>query len=541
MQAHELIQNLFHELNREHADLQRPLPLDQAGAEWQVAADEVNAFLGQVVATLTTLDRAVTTMGVKEALHVLQLRRLTAIMEGQNSDVKRLSEGTEELARGVTKVAEDTHQAAEAAGRMREAGERSLEAVTLILGAIDQVEGQAKAVQDSFAHLVEQTRQAAAGLKAVQGVAGTSRLLALNAAIQAAHANDRSFAVVAQEMRRLADRTEQLVKQIEQQVASMETAIATMSDATAAMAETAARTGSQAREATGGLNQVQVLLNEVSGAVESIAAVAEEQAAATEEMAATAQDLNGRIQEASESMNLTRNLAVSEITEQAQAALGRFYIGSQADRMRMLLKGAVEEAEAILERAVAGREVRLEDLWDYQYQEIKGSAIASLGRLFRVDRVPPQGFTPPKYRTGYDHLIDRPLIDVMDRTIAEGGLQFSTVLDLNAFTVAHGRNMAADWTGNHEQDLRTNRIKRLFNTDPSPRKAARVGLPPALIDKLLITRQDLAGLPGQPAERPFLLQTYALDSGDVVLAMAMPLYVRGRQWGAIRIGYQPKM
>lgn len=498
---------------------------------------EVKQFVERVANVLTTLDQAITKMGVKEALHVLQIRRLTELMDAQNEDIQRLGTGVEDLAQGVTRVAQDTHEAAEAAALMKEAGSQSLQRLDEVLGSVGSLEVEAREAQQTVANLVEETRTAAEGLKAIRGVAATSQLLALNAAIQAAHASDKAFAVVAQEMRRLADRTEHLGKQIETQVAGMEGAIAAAATAMKTMAERAAQTGSKAREASGGLTHVQELLNNVSDSVQSIAAVAEEQAAATEEMSATAQDLGQRVKGVTDSLSLTRNLGISEVTEQAQAALGQFRIGSQADRVRTLVDQAASRVESTVESLLDRGAVGRNDLWDYNYQEIKGSQIASLGRLFRVDRVPPEGFVPPKYRTAYDQKIDQPLIDLMDKVIAEGGLQFCTVLDLNAFTIAHGRNMVRDWTGDHEQDLRGNRIKRLFTADPNARKAARVSLPAHLADRERITERDLAATPGPEGNRPFLLQTYALDSGDVVLALSMPLYIQGRRWGTIRVGY----
>ncbi|MFZ5816372.1 MAG: methyl-accepting chemotaxis protein [Bacillota bacterium] len=526
-------------LNQEHADLRAPVDLGGPDSD-RAAAGELQAFLARVTEVLTTLDKAVGKMGVKEALHVLQIRRLSQILQEQTGDVGRLTSSLSEVAAGVTRVAEDTHQAAEAAERMRTTGAESLQVMGGVLEAVYAMEGDVLKVQEAVALLVRQTDAAGDRLKAIRTVAGTSRLLALNAAIQAAHASDRSFAVVAQEMRRLSDRTDQLVREIEEQVSGMEGAITAAGEAIQTMSATASRAGNQARTASEGLAAVHGMLGEVSAAVQSIAAVAEEQAAATEEMTGTARDLEGRIGAASASMELTRNLSVSDVTEQAQAALGRFNIGSQSDRMRALLDRAASEIEATVERLVAQGAVPLSDLWDVRYKEIKGAEIAGLARLFRVDRVPPEGFNPPKYRTSYDQKIDLPLMEIADRYIHEGNLHFCALVDLNAFVIAHGRNSAQDWTGNYEQDLRGNRIKRIFTQDANNRYGARVGLPPALQDKPLIGPAEHARLPGPERIRPFLLQAYAQDSGAVVLSLNMPLFVQGRRWATVRIAYQPE-
>lgn len=531
--------SLFRTLNQEHANLRNPIYLAEADPQLEAADREISAFLDQVVGLLTTLERAISTMGVKEALNLLQIRRLTEVMENQNEHVHTLSIGVEQLAQGISRVAEDTQSAAQAAGQMKEIGFHSLERLDDALQAVAGLEVRSQEAQTLVGQLVAQTKAATDGLKRIRGIAGTSQLLALNAAIQAAHANDRAFAVVAQEMRRLADTTESLVKQIEGEVAGMDQAIESTRAAMDGMAADVSTTEAKAREAANDIQAVHNLLGQVTEAVQSIAAFSEQQAAATEEISATAQELSGQVAATSKLLDLTRNLSVSGLTEEAHTALGRFNIGSQADQMRLLLNRTADEVEATVERLVAQGRVRASDLWDYNYREVKGAEIASLGRIFRVDRVPQSGFNPPKFRTAYDQQIDLALIEILDRCVTAGGLKFCGVVDLNVFGIAHGRIAIHDWTGEYEKDLRGNRIKRLLTQDPVARKGTRLGLPKHLAEKEYIAAQDVPALPGPTPSRSFLLQSYATEAGDVMLAMSVPLYLCGRRWGAINAGFTP--
>ena len=66
-------------------------------------------------------------------------------------------------------------------------------------------------------------------------------------------------------------------------------------------------------------------------------------------------------------------------------------------------------------------------------------------------------------------------------------------------------------TGNPKTDLQQSRDKRIFN-DPAGLKAAR-------------------------NDTPFLLQTYVRDTGEILSEISLPIMVKGRHWGALRLGF----
>lgn len=532
---------LLRKLNTFPVNLQDPIETTSFAPEWQPALTELNRFRKLVADSLVTLDRTLGTMGTKEALQVLQLHRLIAILDDQHADLQRLSTNVEELSQGVTRVAEDVHATAGATNQMAQTSDQTLGRLHGVLDSFQGLDQHAVAARETVDSLVEHSRRAGAGLRDIRAVASTSQLLALNAAIQAAHASDKAFAVVAQEMRQLSDKTTNLVKQIEGQVAAMESAATSALSSVRTLSETALEAGTESRQVLQGLDEMRDLIRQTSGSVQSIAAVAEEQAAGTEALADAGRSLLAQVGAASESLNLTRNMQISDVAEHAQVTLGQFRIGSHTDKMRAVLNEMADRVEATFEQLVADRTVSLDALFDTNYQELKGRDVRHLARLFNVDRVPEHGFTPTKYRTGYDHLVDEPLNKIADHYFTQWKLDFCTILDLNGFALAQPRALTKDWTGIPELDLRGNRTRRVL-TDPLSRKSCRIGLPAELQNKANINRDDMmrAGLFAQqrPEVRPFLLQTYALDTGVVVLAMAMPVYVQGRRWGVVRIGYQ---
>ena len=86
----------------------------------------------------------------------------------------------------------------------------------------------------------------------------------------------------------------------------------------------------------------------------------------------------------------------------------------------------------VFEAAIDAGRCSLDDVLAFEYREIKGHEIRSLSHLFDVRRVPPSGFTPPKYHTRYDARVDVALQTVMDESKArEPALIFALVIDLN--------------------------------------------------------------------------------------------------------------
>jgi hypothetical protein len=201
------------------------------------------------------------------------------------------------------------------------------------------------------------------------------------------------------------------------------------------------------------------------------------------------------------------------------------------------------DVEQTLDDAVDDARVRLDDLFDANYVEIKGEAVHGLARLFDVARVGRDGFAPPKYRTIYDHLVDESLAPVCDRYAArDSKLVFASVTDLNGFAVMVPGPLRRDITGDRLRDLEGNRIKRIFE-DTVGLLAARVALDRASEAPRRASRTALLecgiDLRRPPGARPFMLQTYARDTGQIFNDVAFPVYVKGERFGSVRLAYDP--
>ncbi len=225
--------------------------------------------------------------------------------------------------------------------------------------------------------------------------------------------------------------------------------------------------------------------------------------------------------------------------------LAKVDTGTTFHRALAACRELAERCQRVFERAIDERRVRLEDVLELRYIEIKGTAIRSLACLFDVSRVPPEGFQPPKYSTAYDAVVDLELSEEMEDILRwEPKLVFALPIDLNTYAPMHNRAFCKDWTGIPERDLVGNRVKRFFWDQRVLVRGARVGLGQAA-ERLpnMATRADFlrAGcdLRETPQQREaFRVQTYARDTGEVMTVITVPLFVKGHRWGAALVGWK---
>jgi methyl-accepting chemotaxis protein len=283
------------------------------------------------------------TDSVVAAMNTMQIKlRNMASQLGENAD--NLSEAARELADNANRITRSTEQQSESASSMAAA----VEEVTVSIAHVSDRADDAHAITTETGHLATEGRQIiddnvaemgrisdtvgnaarvieAAGTQAqaissiiavIRGVADQTNLLALNAAIEAARAGEhgRGFAVVADEVRTLAERTAAATTQIGAMIAAVQesasAAVSTMGQAVGRV-ESGVRMAGQARDSMTrigeGTGRIVITVGEISLAlqeqrsasadiashVERIARMSEENHAATRQAADTARHLEG--------------------------------------------------------------------------------------------------------------------------------------------------------------------------------------------------------------------------------------------------------
>lgn len=206
--------------------------------------------------------------------------------QSQSAKAAQVSTATQEMSATIIEVAKNVAGAAEAA---KGASEVALKGGRIVSESIESMNGIAATARESSAIisvLGDRSSQIGSIVNVIDDIADQTNLLALNAAIEAARAGEqgRGFAVVADEVRKLAEKTMKATKEIGEMIKSMQDetgrAIASMEQEVRAV-----ESGVQlAREAGEALNEIVHRVDEVTSMVHQVTTATEQQSAATEQI-----------------------------------------------------------------------------------------------------------------------------------------------------------------------------------------------------------------------------------------------------------------
>ncbi|ENC6432315.1 TPA: methyl-accepting chemotaxis protein [Aeromonas veronii] len=207
-------------------------------------------------------------------------------MGAQQHELNQLATAMNEMQATVQEVARNTNDAASAATSASDTAAQGSETVNDSIGRIEKV---ATAIEETalvIRQLGDDSRNIGMVLEVIQGIAEQTNLLALNAAIEAARAGEqgRGFAVVADEVRTLAKRTQDSTSQINHIISELQLraneAGVTMQQSQDMMSETV----HTAREAGASIAEISSSVNSISHMNIQIATATEEQGAVSEEL-----------------------------------------------------------------------------------------------------------------------------------------------------------------------------------------------------------------------------------------------------------------
>ncbi|MBB5190635.1 methyl-accepting chemotaxis protein [Silvimonas terrae] len=321
------IRNAMREISQGDADLSRRLPI-QTQDEVGQTSEAFNQFIGQLGQTFASVRERSQQLaqGVEQARHEIQriAREANSISDFAGHNAAAI----EEVTVSVSEVASSARQADELATQTAEQSHNSARD----LEQITRESSQTRETVQSISGMLDTLAQRASDIRSITTVigeiAGQTNLLALNAAIEAARAGEqgRGFAVVADEVRKLAERTSSATSEI-----------------TGMLESISQETGSAAQNMQGALDSVSASVNLTTSASERMHGVAsniqdmasrvghiadatQEQRNATNAMSESTEQINQRIAQSDSALQRTsHNLEDLEKLAQAiNADFGRF-------------------------------------------------------------------------------------------------------------------------------------------------------------------------------------------------------------------------
>ncbi|WP_350616714.1 methyl-accepting chemotaxis protein [Pseudomonas sp. HY7a-MNA-CIBAN-0227] len=213
-------------------------------------------------------------------------------VEDQQLQISQIAAAATQLAATSMGVAKSCEQAAGSAQQTRRIAEDSSRDSQRTTASIQQLNQRLTDTANALGQVSQQGQQIQSVVDTIRGIAEQTNLLALNAAIEAARAGEqgRGFAVVADEVRSLSQRTQASTAQIASTVDSLR---ATVSQAVSLMGAACDQAMTDAESVTGLGNR----LGEIASAVQNVTDTLAQIAVAVEEQAATADEVSGNIQQ----------------------------------------------------------------------------------------------------------------------------------------------------------------------------------------------------------------------------------------------------
>ena len=253
--------------------------LSRLGRAFNKFVIKIQAVISDVMSSTQTLSASATEMSsVTE--------ETSRGVERQQSGIEQVATAINEMSASVQEVARNTMEAAESANHADDQAKQMQVIVDNTVSSVTKLANEVERIGSVINDLQDQTTNIDTVLDVIKGIAEQTNLLALNAAIEAARAGEqgRGFAVVADEVRTLASRTQESTQEIQGIIETLQGGARSAVDAMENGRNDANETADQAREAGTSLLSITAAIASISEMNTQIAASAREQSSVAEEV-----------------------------------------------------------------------------------------------------------------------------------------------------------------------------------------------------------------------------------------------------------------
>ncbi|WP_415719659.1 methyl-accepting chemotaxis protein [Maridesulfovibrio sp.] len=257
----------------------------------QQAAVELEEIVNQVIASSSDLDE--------------KIRRSHSGADTQKERATESATAMEEMNSSVMEVARNAAQTANMADEAKMEGSKGGKVITQVVQSIKQLNSETDLLQKELNNLGVQADSINMVMGVINDIADQTNLLALNAAIEAARAGEagRGFAVVADEVRKLAEKTMDATQEVGGAIKTIQAGTSKSIDRMRETSKVVDNSTELVDQAGAVISKIMQMIEETSDRVRAIAAASEEQSAASEQITGSMTEVNSIANETADLMS----------------------------------------------------------------------------------------------------------------------------------------------------------------------------------------------------------------------------------------------
>lgn len=416
----------------------------------------------------------------------------------ESKDSAQIVSSTESISGTMATMLQQTLEAANATNEAMKINKKGSDAIAETIPAMEGTRDMIQKNAEIIAELEAKSEKIIQVTSIISDIAEQTNLLALNAAIEAARAGEqgRGFAVVADEVRALAAKTSGATSQIGSTVNEINSEIKLAVSNTQSLLSTIDHGVKMTQSIGQHLSDINIQSEAIQQSVNHLASSMNENNNDIKNISSVISQTSERLSktEADVASIADRSQGLSETSEKIYESFGESSLGEPHDHVLLEARNAAADIADRFTAAIADGRISEQKLFDRNYREIPKTS-------------------PVKFSTDFDGFTDEVLPMIQEPILERHAfIAYAGAVDNNGYFPTHNKRYSQPLTGDYNADLVNNRTKRIFS--------------------------DRTGLRCGNNTRPFLLQTYKRDTGEVMHDLSVPIIVHGKHWGGFRIGYQ---